>query len=423
MPKTRGRPDSWDNQLRRLLKREHGNGWSIGEQSNKVKLTHRNEDGQRRSVMLDIPWAVSSSTAIANEVAVIRARMQESGIGLREAHQAGQVVAGRMSGHGVVVSSTDWDQIAEQFLLSRRDNRKNTIRNTTVRIKNALKTLNSKPKPADGPSLMNAYARTHFANCPPGGMGRKRHLADVAALLRYGVERCGAAQRWMPLAGEALEELVGGTERPVGAELTPPVKPDQLARLLDEIEASGDQSLWMAVALVGCFGLRPAELAVLEIENGDLRVGGGVKRNPRTKKRKTPPKPRLALALELRGRKDGQRAVELLASGIRFPRQLDTQIEKAKQGEDVLKAVGCKFAMYLNAVDCWKEFVVSTPGLTPYSLRHGYAWRAHKYYDVPLHTRDAAPLMGHSGLTHQKHYGAWTEESDLRNAVRRATGV
>ena len=58
MPRTNGRPDSWDKQLRRLLKREHGNGWSIGEQSGRVKLTHRNEEGDRRSVMLDIPWAV-----------------------------------------------------------------------------------------------------------------------------------------------------------------------------------------------------------------------------------------------------------------------------------------------------------------------------------------------------------------------------
>lgn len=372
--------------------------------------------------MLDIPWSVSSTTAIANEVAVIRARMQEGGMGLREAHQAGQVVAGRMSGHGVVVSSTDWDQIAKQFLFSRRDNRKNTIQNTTVRIEKALETLNAKPKPTDGRSLMTAYAQTHFVNCPPGGTGRRRHLADIASLLRYGVERCGAAQRWLPLTGEELEELIEGSERPAEAELTPPVKPDQLARLLDEIDASGNQSLWMAVSLVGCFGLRPAELAVLKIENGDLHVGGGVKRNPRTKRLKTPPKPRLVLALELPGRNDGQRALQLLASGEPFPRQLGTQIEKAKQGEDVLKAVGSKFALYLNAVDCWKELVASTPGLTPYSLRHGYAWRAHKTYERPVPIRDAAALMGHSALTHQRHYGRWVDESGLRDAVLRATG-
>lgn len=422
MPKTNGRPDSWENQLRKLLKREHGRGWSIGEQSNKVKLSYRNEDGERRSVMLDVPWAVSSSTAIANEVAVIRACMTERGLGLREAHERCRASEGRMAGHGVVVSSTDWQQIAKKFLESRSGNRKHTTRTTAVRIQKALQTLSLKPKPTDGPSLMTAYAQQHLDNCAAGGEGRKRHLADVAALLRYGVERCGASQRWMPLTGDGLAELVGGTERPIGDELTPPLKPDQLARLLDALEADGDQSLWMAVGLVGCFGLRPAELAVLEVRDGELYVGGGVKRNPYTKRRKTPPKARLALALELHGRHDGQRAVEMLIAGIPFPRQLATQIEKAKNGEDVLKAVGCKFAMYLNAVKCWKELVAQTPGLTPYSLRHGYAWRAHKYYDRPLHARDAAPLMGHSSLTHQKHYGQWSEESDLRNAVKRATG-
>ena len=120
---------------------------------------------------------------------------------------------------------------------------------------------------------MTAYAQQHLDNCAAGGEGRKRHLADVAALLRYGVERFGASQRWMPLTGDGLAELVGGTERPIGDELTPPLKPDQLARLLDALEADGDQSLWMAVGLIGCFGLRPAELAVLD---PDCRRTSGV---------------------------------------------------------------------------------------------------------------------------------------------------
>ena len=110
MPKTNGRPDSWENQLRKLLKREHGRGWSIGEQSNKVKLSYRDEEGERRSLMLDVPWSVSSSTAIANEVAVIRACMTERGLGLREAHDRCRASEGRKAGHGVVVSSTDWQK-------------------------------------------------------------------------------------------------------------------------------------------------------------------------------------------------------------------------------------------------------------------------------------------------------------------------
>ena len=418
MPKTNTKPGTWLHDLRRQIKRQYGPGWSVIEQSSKVKLTRRNEG----SVMLDIPWLARSTTAILNEIGVIRSRMLERDIGLREAHSLGAAVEALVTGRGVVVDSLNWDQIAQDFLDSRSDNRKNTTRPTSVRIQKALTTLQSKPKPTDGGSLMRAYAKAHFGRCPAGGVGRRRHLGDLAAFLRFAVERHGAPRFWMPITGEALEELIGATDRPVGDELTPPVKPDQLARLLDAIEASGDQSIWMAVALVGCFGLRPSELAVLDVRDGELFVGGGVKRNPQSKKRSQPPKPRLAIALEIPGRNDGQRAIEMLTSGVPFPRQLATQVEKAHAGEDVLKAVGNKLAKYVNQIPCWQELVAETPGLTPYSLRHGYAWRAHKVYERPIAIRDAAALMGHSAMTHQRHYGQWVDDAGLRDAVKRATG-
>ena len=418
MPKTNTKPGTWLHDLRRQIKRQYGAGWSVIEQSARVKLTRRNEG----SVMLDIPWAASSTTAILNEIGVIRSRMLERGIGLREAHSLGAGVEALVTGRGVVVDSLNWDQIAQDFLDSRSDNRKNTTRPTSVRIQKALTTLQSKPKPTDGGSLMRAYAKAHFGRCPAGGVGRRRHLGDLAAFLRFAVERHGAPRFWMPITGDGLEELIGATERPIGDELTPPLKPDQFGRLLDAIEASGDQSIWMAVALVGCFGLRPSELAVLDVRDGELFVGGGVKRNPRSKKRSQPPKPRLAIALEIPGRNDGKRAMAMLTSGVPFPRQLATQVEKAHAGEDVLKAVGNKLAEYVNQIPCWQELIAETPGLTPYSLRHGYAWRAHKVYERPLAIRDAAALMGHSAMTHQRHYGQWVDDAGLRDAVKRATG-
>lgn len=421
MPKTNTKPGRWDHDLRRQLKREHGAGWSVGEQSGRVKLTHRYEDGSRSSVMLDIPWSVSSATAIANEIAVIRKRMDEAGIGLREAHDRSATTDERLTGHGVIVGTVDWDNVALKFFEKKKGNRKNTTRPTTVRINNALATLRSKPKPTDGGSLMRAYAAAHFDRCPPGGVGRRRHLGDIAALLRFAVERCGAPRRWLPPSDDVLEELIDVSDRSDGDELTPPVKPDALARILDQIWDSGDQGLWMAVALVGCFGLRPAELAVLSIEDGELRVGGSVKRNERSKRRSAQPKSRLVLALEIPGRDDGKQALTLLRSGVEFPLQLATQIAKAKQGEDVLKAVGGKFARYLNKVPAWQELTAEVPGLTPYSLRHGYAWRAHKAYGRPLSVRDTAALMGHSPQTHHKHYGKWTDESGLRDAVQSLT--
>lgn len=419
MPKTHTKPGTWLHDLRRQIKRQYGPGWSVIEQSAKVKLTRRNEG----SVMLDIPWAASSTTAILNEIGVIRSRMLERDIGLREAHALGAGVKARVTGRGVVVDSLNWEQVAQDFLNSRSDNRKNTTRPTSVRIQKALDTLQSKPKPTDGGSLMRAYAKAHFGACPPGGAGRRRHLGDLAAFLRFAVERHGAPTFWMPLAGEQLDELIGGTERRVGDELTPPVKPEPLAKLLDEIAESENLGLWMAVALVACFGLRPCELAVLSVKDGKLYVGGAVKRSPRSKRRLLPPEPRFVRSLDIPGRSDGAKAIELLKAGTPFPRQLETQVQRAKNGEDALKAVGGKFAAELNKFQGWKNLVATTPDLTAYSLRHGYAWRAHKTYERPLDDGTAAVLMGHSVATHNKYYGSWIDEQGINDSVDRALGV
>ena len=75
-----------------------------------------------------------------------------------------------------------------------------------------------------------------------------------------------------------------GTSDGGESSLTPPVKPEQLAALLDALEADGRAELRLAVALVGCFGLRPAELAALSVEDGRLYVASNVKRNSRSMK-------------------------------------------------------------------------------------------------------------------------------------------
>ena len=59
-----------------------------------------------------------------------------------------------------------------------------------------------------------------------------------------------------------------------------------MVQLLEEIENKGNFNLWLAVGLVGCFGLRPAELGALSVENGRLFVGTTVKRNKHKLKKK-----------------------------------------------------------------------------------------------------------------------------------------
>jgi hypothetical protein len=81
---------------------------------------------------------------------------------------------------------------------------------------------------------------------------------------------------------------------------------------------------------VGLFGLRPEERSVLKVDEGRLFVGS-VKRNIRTLRSSKPT--RRLLPLDLLGRED----------------------EGARAGA------------------FWQSLLQASPGLTPYSLRHGYA--------------------------------------------------
>lgn len=361
--------------------------------------------------MLPVEWSLKNATAIANEVGVLVVRMKDHNLGLRDAFNRSQQVQATITAQGVVVGEVDWQALADAFIESRSDRRATTLRDTKGRINKAAALLTAaKGKPTDGPSLMKAYARNYFDNCPAGGNGRKRGLGDVAAFLNWAVDKQGLPARWSPLVGGDLEQLIGTADNGDDS-LTPPVKPEQLAALLDALAADEKHELRLAVALVGCFGLRPAELAALSVDDGRLYVGSQVKRNRRSMK-KTATKRRV-IALEVDGRNDGAKALQLYTSGlVALPKSVRTAIESGE-----FKKVGDAFRQLLDRYPFWQSLVAATPGLTPYSLRHGWAWRAHKGYARPLSVRDAAALLGHTPGTHHKHYGRWTDEAGLEDAV------
>jgi integrase len=409
--------DTWDQILRKQVKLEHGRGWSLSQQSGKAKLTRRYSDGTRSSVVLSISWAASSGSSINAAVSRLRQLMDERGLDLHDAHRLLDAADAASDG----AEGINWRQVADLFLESRADRRKSTLGDLRFRVRNVLHTLESKPKPRDGRSLMRAYSKQHFAKCPSGGKGRKAHLGDVATFLNFAVDRCGLDARWQPLKGEELRELIGTTDRALGEEQARPIKPEQLAHLLDALGAANKPELQLAVALVGLFGLRPAELAVLSVREEDqlrLMVGSQVKRNASTMKR--PKADRLALPLDIPGREgEGDRYLRLYKSElVKLPPRLLLTIERGD-----FKAVGEAFRKLLHRDHFWQSLVAANPGLTPYSLRHGYAWRGHKAYDRSLAVRDLAALMGHTPAVHLQNYGKWTDEQGLIEAVQRLSGT
>ena len=79
--------------------------------------------------------------------------------------------------------------------------------------------------------------------------------------------------------------------------------------------------------------------------------------------------------------------------------------------------VGTAFWHALNNCPQWKWIRAKDDQITPYSLRHSYAWRAQMDFQTQLPERILAQLMGHTVETFRKHYGRWTDTDALESAV------
>ena len=143
---------------------------------------------------------------------------------------------------------------------------------------------------------------------------------------------------------------------------------------------------------------------------------------------------------------EGQKIIAQYASGlVKLPKAILTlQDEKAMKAKNEYRAskvdkngkpkepqpplsaykeCGQRFKQYLDRHPYWQSLLKARSGLTPYGLRHGYAWRGAKYYSRSIPLRDLAALMGHDSATHHKHYGSWTDEADTAETVKRITAL
>jgi integrase len=413
----------WHETLRLQLKQEHGKGWSVREIGatsrtpvGRCQLTRIWEDRSRSSVMLPLRWTATNATAILATVGQLRLLMEERHLSLQEAARLNtELLAGPKTTEETFAG---WPGVAARFLKTQEGRRSSTLRDLTTRVERVLQCLQSRPVPRDGGVLMRCYAERFFDDCPTGGVGRRRNLLDVARFLTFAVDECGAPTRFYPPSRQRIAELIGAAETTASERLTPPLKPEDLAALLDQLEADGRHDMHLAVGLVALYGLRPAELAVLEVRDGRAYVGH-VKRSPTAMGAK--PKPsRLVKPIDVAGREgEGERLLQLFASGlVKLPLSLRHQIA-AVADKGKFQDVGADFGQKLERYAPWRALVARNPGLTPYSLRHGYAWRAHCCSAHPMHPRIVAALMGHNVATHLRHYGQWTDEASLEAAVER----
>ena len=395
----------WLKDLRGTIKRTYGPGWVLEERSGYFKIQRREtgnaRDGKRPTITTSIAYAPSSSTELLVLIGDLRRKMADLGIGLYASHA---LISG--SAEDEATGSTNWNEVAKRYEANRvgtgQVKASTYEREERRRIERTVELIYAKGRGAanDGPGVMRNYTSKYLAELKLGGVGRKRALLDVSRFLRFAVKKCGADSGYLPLEREDLEELIGLAE--TRKEDKVPVKPDQLFGLIDSLFDKPE--LRLAVTLVGLFGLRPAELKVMRVVDGKLKVGN-VKRNRATAK--TPKPDRVAYPVELK---------ELAGAAGQALAQLENGLVKLPTGiinAPDFKTCGHSFRQYLDRHQYWATLVKANPGMSPYSLRHGYAYRGAL---AGILLRQLAASMGHDVRTHMKHYGQWTDEAGLEAA-------
>ena len=434
----------WLKDLRSVVRRQHGAGWVLEGENDRFKIQKiegPRKGARRPTVRTQIRFTPSSVSEIINLVDSIKSKMDELNLDLATAYS----LAAKNSETKEQGSIKGWEKIADEYKNSRIGSgevkESNYGTNEKYKIDRVLKLINA-PKNAahDGKQVIEKYNAKYLKDVPTGGRGRVTTFGDLKRFLKFAVKDMGADTKWLPPAKEEISKLIGKRTKANPKNSTIPVKPDQLFKLLDSLYEKPE--LRLAVALVGLYGLRPAELMALKVEDGNLYVGH-VKRNQYTNVEAQ--QARRVMALDLKELpKEGEKVLKQFASGeVKLPPAiLSLQDEKAMtaKNEERAKAVdkdgnpkpkpplsafkecGHRFKQYLDRHPYWQSLVKEIDGLTPYGLRHGFAWRGAKYYPRSIPPRDLAALMGHDPVTHQRHYGKWTDEADIALTVESITG-
>lgn len=392
------RAEQWETGLRRMIRSAHGRGWSVRSIRGRTQITVIWEDRTRSAVVTAIPWAGPEASKILALVDQLAGLIVQQHLPLAEAYQ-------QLSGAGDgKTEEVVWPAVVDRFKESKLSSGAVKLSTWNMLYRPAMAMVVDaaarKPAPRNGRALLEAVAK--LGGGAPGTEGRKKRLQIVAQLLRHATTRCGAPARWAP--PPSIADLVG--KKLTHREPTAPLHDHRLLRLLAGIS---DPRWRLAVGLMGCFGLRPIEAWHCRPEQGRLRV------EYRKRTSAGAGKPRLVVGL------DPARALGLSA---------DLLSQLAERGAAALpslppsqrRAPSRALWDHLQGLPVWRELLEEAAAegqqLVPYSLRHGFALRAHQHYELSV--RVAASLMGHTTAVHLSAYGSWTDEATVEAAVAKA---
>ena len=411
---TMGATVDWVKAMRVGLRGQNGEGWTCREIREHIQISVRFEDGQRTTVVTDLPWVRSSQADLLKLAAQLKLQMTK-GLGLKEAYS----LTGSNEAH-TTDGEFDWTLAAGRFRSHKVDGGATQPRTYNKMyepaIRQVLAALEKRPRPINAKTLLDRLVKDHGG--APGSEGRRRRIQYAAQFLSYAVEQLAADGRWAP--PRDLKYFVG--IKPKGKTLTTFAKDDQIVRLLDRIT----NPRWRtAVGLVACFGLRGVELAHISPNGGFLHCAY----RKRTERNPEGTAPRDIVGLDPKGLEGLSSNLLAILEEHGNEALPDTCFLRDADGE--LTRAGHALSQYLRRNRTWQALVAETAALptvgatgnelVPYSLRHAYAARAHEEFGFS--PRKTAGLMGHSLLTHSTTYGGQIDREILDTAQQQAAAV
>ena len=382
LPRIRNDSD-WEKGLRASARASTGRGWSIREDKGRPRLELRTEQ-LRGSITLPFDWARNNTGDI-----IARIRNIYSLVSQGHDLQAAATIASRVA---PIEGYCPWEEALESFEKEKRihGNRiaeKAWNDNYRPYLNFAVKIMSTRKTPASAMELgRQVVERWHDKS-------RSRQIAvnSLASFLEYCIEVYGLNPAAWTFTQQQKKTLRG--KKPMSREKAI-LTDSELIELLDSLGTRPEAILWQKrLQLMIMYGLRPEELFHLELRphpTSQKPIGYCTYEKPSgeylTKPRWLDP---------------------CLPLGSNWS---EPDLEIGNFGVDAIHK-------FLGRQSLWTEYkrICTAKGLwlRPYVFRDSYSYRCHQQ-GRPLNRICLA--MGHSLMTHQKHY-VWAQESTVLDAI------
>ncbi len=399
-----------------MLKTSIGSAWRVMEQSGKTKIDVRFSDGSRSYATIPIPWQPARSRDIEETIIKI-SNIVQGGRTLKEAVEAiygtNKKVPIAVEAPSSEILKNCWEEYGREIV------KNNKIKQSTWEKDYSKSFQRIEPlldQCVDVDTLLSFAGDNLEAGC------RSRQIAvqNLAAWLRWAVRKNYLDPvRWTPPAEKSKEikEFIG--EREGTRDKGVPLYDDEILKIieyLEEINTTASRSWVYVFKLICCYGLRPHEVQFLSVKEvrGQKNVYCSYQKRSGSGKTDS----REVFGLHPSWEKNWNLIHLIETEEIPFPKFTGGVAESLRK--------------YLIKIrenkNVWTEIVKKRlkkgEKITPYSLRHAWAWRVHtdQRYCNKINTRIAASLMGHSHAVHLEYYGDWTPTGSIRSSLNELLG-